>query len=623
MGGFNLSASSLGGQLTTFATNLGNQMPAINVDEVGSTLKSAASTAADAAGKIGTDALNKGGELLDNIENFYRNISSPDGVQSTFEKKIATNKKTLNSLSSYAHLDINSTVGIAPNILNENTANGDAVLYNQLVTSMEWEVPGPDGKTNQKVPPSTRPYSVFNKFSLVNYQGSPLFPENADKSETYQRLSQASIRNPTATQIIEVTSSYPENVGYRYDYSDFALAKYFGKIPNSQMITLRRFAFPAPDDIISPKGPDQKGTMVSTGQPDIARAVTWLGEDAGNTMAEIIKFSNGFSWKDAEAKVQTVASNNRARSGGLGEMIESSAFLRSFNAAARGMDSVDLANTRAHGGFDPFSETYPNHQFGPLNVINKVLMRDQGLVYEQEFTLKFEYELRSIGGANPKVLMLDQLANILALTYNNAPFWGGSVRYTGDGSVARPLGNIEKLRNGDYLGFMKTVVSDIGLGQGSLMDNLKGIVGTAGKALQNMLGGGLMEMFNSPQGGNYVNALLTGDPTGQWHVTIGNPLNPIMVVGNLALQTCNISFEGNIGPEDFPEKMIVSVTLKPGRPRDKAEIESMFNAGRGRFYLTPGDGVDINKTLDVSAYGNKDLRKFDHFTNTFKKVSTG
>jgi hypothetical protein len=31
----------------------------------------------------------------------------------------------------------------------------------------------------------------------------------------------------------------------------------------------------------------------------------------------------------------------------------------------------------------------------------------------------------------------------------------------------------------------------------------------------------------------------------------------------------------------------------------------MFNAGRGRFYLKPDDGVDINKTRDVSEYGEK------------------
>jgi hypothetical protein len=58
--------------------------------------------------------------------------------------------------------------------------------------------------------------------------------------------------------------------------------------------------------------------------------------------------------------------------------------------------------------------------------------------------------------------MLDQLSNILALTYNNAPFWGGSVRYIGDGAVAKPLGDLNKLRSGDYLGFAGSIVNDMG-----------------------------------------------------------------------------------------------------------------------------------------------------------------
>jgi len=154
------------------------------------------------------------------------------------------------------------------------------------------------------------------------------------------------------------------------------------------------------------------------------------------------------------------------------------------------------------------------------------------------------------------------------------------------------------------------------------MDQFKNIVGNAGKALGGMLGGSLMEMFNSPAGGQAVNSLLTGDPTGQWHVTIGNPLNPIMVLGNLACTGTDVAFEGNMGPEDFPERMVVTIKLKPGRPRDKAEIESMFNSGRGRFYVSPKDGVDVNNTLDVSAYGNKD-RKANEFTNTFRKIANG
>jgi hypothetical protein len=132
-----------------------------------------------------------------------------------------------------------------------------------------------------------------------------------------------------------------------------------------------------------------------------------------------------------------------------------------------------------------------------------------------------------------------------------------------------------------------------------------------------------MKMFNSPQGGEAVMALLTGDPTGQWHVTIGNPLNPIAVIGNLACTNTSVNFEGAMGVQDFPEKMVVTVTLKPGRPRDKAEIESMFNSGRGRFYIQPNDGTaDVNSTLNVDPYG-KTKGKAHKLDPEVRKIANG
>ena len=51
----------------------------------------------------------------------------------------------------------------------------------------------------------------------------------------------------------------------------------------------------------------------------------------------------------------------------------------------------------------------------------------------------------------------------------------------------------------------------------------------------------------------------------------------------------------------------MTVALKPGRPRDKSEIESMFNAGRGRMYLQPEvEGKSLDDVVDVSQFGNKD-----------------
>ena len=570
-------------------------------------------------------------EGFNNISEKYVNLSTPDGVQSVIEEMNAASSNAMTALSAYATFTDKSVekTDNSNQAVDKETSKKTSVLYTQDVQAAEYIV---DDKINgtsytntegkQVVSVGKRPYSVFNKFSLTDYKGTPLSPSGSTKSKFYNTIDPATLNNPTASKIIEMTSS---SVGYNYNYADFAMTRYYGRIPNNMMITLRRFAFPAPDDIVSPKGPDGKDIP----QPDIARAITWMGGPTGNDISEILKFSHGFNWKEAEAAVQTLNSQKAGKSGEVGAIVNSNRWLSAAAAVANGENAVDTAFRKANAGYDAFSNTYPNHVFGPLNVIKKVLIREQGLNFDQEFTLKFEYELRDLGGSNPKILMLDQLANMLALTYNNAPFWGGDVRYIGDGTIAKPLGNIQHIRDGNYGQFLESVVSDFGKGIGvSSFDDIKDIFskdGKGGKILGNMLGGSFLKMFNTPQGGQAVNSLLTGDPTGQWHVTVGNPLNPIMVIGNLACTNTSINFEGNIGPHDFPEKMVVTVSLKPGRPRDKAEIESMFNAGRGRFYLQPNGGVDINNTYDVSAYGNKDRKGagVSKYTNTFRKISNG
>lgn len=501
-------------------------------------------------------------------------------------------------------------------------------------------------KKGPTVPSLERPYSHFNSYSLINYRGTPLngnsigILSNKGGGTVYQKINAKALINPTVTQIIQITGTDNNSMGYRYNYSDFALAKYYGKIPNSMLITLRRFAYPAADDIISPKQMDESGNMVELMQPDIARAVTWLGEAPGNSMAEILKFSHGFGWKEAESEMQTINAPSRAASAGsFGSMVNNSKILSAMANGAAGRGAVESNARDQNADYDQFLNTYPNHVFGPLNVIKQVLIREQGLKFEQEFSLKFEYELRSFEGANPKIMMLDQLANILALTYNNAPFWGGGVRYIGGGGgAAKPLGNLNKLKSGDYLGFAGSIVEDMGKlfggalkGGGNAFDALlKGDASGAlaalkdNKMINNLIGGPAMEMFNTPQGAQAAASLLTGDPTGNWHVTIGNPLDPIMVIGNLCMTDCEITFEGANAVQDFPEKLVAVIKLKPGRPRDKAEIESMFNAGRGRFYLQPDDVADINKTVDVNQWGNKDKpQSKDSFINVFRKISNG
>lgn len=96
-----------------------------------------------------------------------------------------------------------------------------------------------------------------------------------------------------------------------------------------------------------------------------------------------------------------------------------------------------------------------------------------------------------------------------------------------------------------------------------------------------MLANTMMPNINA--GGN----ILIGEPVGEWHLTIGNPLNPIMVIGNLICSEMKVSWDEELGPDDFPEGFSVDYTLEHAMARDSDAIQSMFNRGMGKFYALP------------------------------------
>ena len=500
---------------------------------------------------------------------------------------------------------------------------GESIYGKTALETRTYKTKDPDKDINMG--PGVR--SLFNKWSIHDYNNRATGV--AGEKNAYQNYNKAvtsgnddNILNPTARRIVNYAQDHG-GIGYSYSFGDFASTEHYGQISNEYLITLRRFAYPCGDDLLNTMGVDSKGNPIDLGQPDLARVLTWMSPSLGNDMKEVLKFGTSFPWKDVESQIQEVQGNAQKR-GKLGEMMDSSSLGRAVEAGLNGKSAAEAQTIRDKGaGFDPMKDTYPNKVFGPLNVIKKVLAREQGLEFDSTFTLTFHYDLRGFTGTSPKVAFMDTLSNILALTYNNAPFWGGAVRYTGSGSVGKPFGDYDKLKNGDYAGFLGSLTTQLKSSMGAAFDDIgkaaSGLLNGKGinalgdsKIMDNIIGGGLMKLLNGPQGGTVINAFLTGDPTGQWHMTVGNPMNPMMVCGNLALQSSSVEFEGPLGYEGFPSKIKLTVELKPARPRDKGEIESMFNAGRGRVYLQPEveGSVDIDAVVDVSAYGNKDRGKF-------------
>lgn len=473
------------------------------------------------------------------------------------------------------------------------------------------------------------PRSLANKWSLMRYRGTPMTGHsNKDgfKKEEYSKAvvykgNQDVPTNPSAKTIIMECTKLSKSPGYQYKYSDFIFTKYYGKIKNNQMLTLRRFPMPAEDNIIRPKKWGSDGKPYNTMQPALAQAVTWMGEAPGNQLNAILKFSVGYNWKDAESKMQEISSQPRDR-GKLGGFIDSMPMSENIQGGMAGESaSTTYKRKQQGGGWDPMKQTYPNHSLVPLNIIKSVRVREAGLTFSQEFKLIFEYDMKGIPGVSPKVAFLDVLANLLVLTYTTAPFWGGAVRYTGGGKKGKPFGDLALLQAGKTKEFLGSVVKDLA---GSIKSAASDIMkGGDSKILNNVMGGALMDLLGGPQGGQVAEAFLSGDSTGNWHLTIGNPLNPIAVIGNLTCEAAEYEFQGPLGYEDFPTKLKVSITCKPARPRDKSDIESMFNAGRGRLYINEVGAIDPNESYDVDAYGKAYGDRNGNLARRASKFSNG
>ena len=479
------------------------------------------------------------------------------------------------------------------------------------------------------------------------YNGYPTFDVNnnfteyddykkcMDNDEFYQLYLQDK-QNPTYKNILKYYSdkSFDPYGLASYRMQDFIYLKYYNQIPNNYMITLRRYTHPCEDHMF---GLDMTAEDVNflngyeESHFNIATAVTYMGEKAGNKLSDILKFDYGSNYEDKEAQVEMLQNQD----GGLAaQMKQKFGVSESFTngtltkqeagsmgaiakqaikfAAITGMrgKSVQEAIAASHRYLgNEFATVYGQNIYGDVNVINKTKVRSRGLTYSGNFTLNFEYSLKSLKCVNPRVAMMDILSNFLILTGNYGAFWGGETRFYGQKNIAPQFGDPEKLRNGDFKGYFQSLISDVKTGfenistanggSGSLWDGLKNLAsGALQGLLGNLLGGnvGVAGTAQAPQ------ALLSGAPTGYWHVTIGNPLDPIAMMGNMAVTKTSVQFNDVLGYDDFPTEIKFTVELEHCMPRDNAAIENMFNGAKGRFYSFTDAGL-LNTFADVDNMG--------------------
>lgn len=264
-----------------------------------------------------------------------------------------------------------------------------------------------------------------------------------------------------------------------YEWKDFAFCKYFGRIPNNRLITLRRFKLPTLDsgavigrdelvDKVKNWGRDSADYLNS----DSARALTYFGEKTGNNINNFVGFNFGLNWEVRETDVVDIPGVNSGISGynpftkkniqssvlgsldevARNQMVSSFGLMQQISNAQRTGDINEFDTTLNEGGDNPITLDDPpsaydltiqnanemspwqtgwQHRiYGPINVITRTYRRGRGLSFTSDtITINFEYDVMQIDTLNHKLAMLDIISNILALTYADATFYGGDFRF--------------------------------------------------------------------------------------------------------------------------------------------------------------------------------------------------
>ena len=455
-------------------------------------------------------------------------------------------------------------------------------------------------------------------------------------------------KNPTTSLIIDWGKQDPRR-RFPYSFSDFVFCKYWNKIQNNRMITLRRYPSPVTDNAepanykprkTSADGKNNLEPVEIKNEPfgPLCTAVTYFGEGTNNILSDILKFTVGYEWEETEGDVWNITSQQpeegnitNGNDGYITGALNSVAKTLGLLGDLKGTNKI-VPSHAAGLPPDPYHDgPYENRILGPINVINKTYKRKRGLTFSQDgLTITFDYVARPIANINNKAIMLDLLANIMLMTSSSGTFFGGLHRYRCETPAVYPwrdTGILNNLYQGKLFGkegavwktlkttfsadnvlfatnFVKDILGDIKNIASNIINKIVGgentgdtsksddsstgainkLQGTMGRAIAaKYLKGAVIPYINSAK------AILTGDPIGDWHLTIGNPLNPIATIGNLIVEHSEIKFSDELGPDDFPIGFTATITLKHGMGRDRDAVESMFNRGYGRIYSLPDE----------------------------------
>ena len=474
------------------------------------------------------------------------------------------------------------------------------------------------------------------------------------------------ISNPTASAIVDWAKTIPVNQDNNkysiqnspYTWSDFLFCKWYGIVPNNRLITLRKFPLASNDDAAIKRAKPVQNIPV-------AQAVTWFGAGTGNDLNKIWQSTWSLAWVKKDTAPKEVAGNNvvnftqtlvtglRSSGANAGLIAAVENLANQADGIAGGGTAEQMAKAKIEENEQKYLKslwsdtgTFFNQIQGPVNVKKDFLIRDRGLsiaAQDANWVIIFEYKTDSYFGMSQKRVALDIIANMLALTYSDGEWLQSlNVYYKKLGLALAPTEQallegsfVNGSLNPDKLLAAFTEIARTRAGSilklaGKLAPALAKsatnvVVGTAKSVLsgdfkvnpyENMSDGDKIAM-EAALNVEITKALADSFPqfiqqranvpnmaTGNWHLTIGNPMNPIMRIGDVIVRSCSLDFGDELGPEDFPIDLKFTVTLSPTKPRDGADIRQTFNLGRTDYVETfVGHTYDQANTYGIENTG--------------------
>lgn len=469
--------------------------------------------------------------------------------------------------------------------------------------------------------------ALFNPMYNVQNVGHsdvvPLLMTAASTTRNSANLSDCSIK-----ELVSLSKTNESILGNaRYRYVDFMYCKDLGKVSNNHLITLRKFRHPVGDNIFFTKADTDY-------EPDIGRLVAWFDTE-DNKLESILKYSYKATWKELKSKIQDMETReDDSVRGPLGLLLNSTTTGAKSLADGAGYGGHNLFSlvgaelnpfsgslntaslTGDSGNKDVMYRNYDNNRvYEPKDTVQDTHTYEGKLEFSHEISLVFSYTLRAYDAINPKSAFLDLIGNVLNVTYRNGKFWGGQHKFIGtppNSQGWRKANQIIDEKFDQIGGFFNSLVEgnpDFGALSGvfgglmqSVSDFFSDIASDPKGAAKKLLGGAaqkfkenggptaLKGMIKNKLGRPALYAfdsLLSGADVGLWHLTIGNPKNPIAVMGNLIMTNADIEHSGPLGVDDFPTNLKVTVKLKPARSRDATEIGKMYTKGLSSIYIPP------------------------------------